>query len=323
MRNGDLIHKGITYLGKHSFRDYGLTIASRDIGYPDKIKNKIQPPYSNTEYDFSLIFGSQNYSPRQVTYQFNIAKKRINSHEVMFQVKTQLVNWLMNSMGKQELYDDYIDGYHFTAEVEKAPQVEENWIDGTVDVTFLCYPFMISDFFEGDDIWDTFDFEFGVSQMTSFGPFSIPIISDFKPLKVNDRIALTPWTTFTNNFPTKYLTEYYTVTDIHKEATDTTSQQVLVKELPGQALAAENILQALPYMSVELINSNSTAVLPEITRQLSGTGWYQIAIEQDGIIHYFMKDQKNTTLRLKPGINRLKIWAFGLIVSFQWHKEIL
>lgn len=323
MLNQDLIHKGITYLGKHSYRDYRLTIATREIGYPDKIKNKVQPYGSNIEYDFSTTNGYQTYTPREATYQFNIANQRIQSKQVMYQTRMRLINWLMNSTGKHELWDDYIENYHFLGEVEDAPRVTENWIDGTVDVTFLCYSFLISDFYEGDDLWDTFDFEFGVSQPTSFGPMPIPTIADFKPLKVGDRVALVPWNSFTNNFPTKYMTDYYTITEIFKAATETTAEQYLIKELPGQALSSENILQALPYMEVELINVNSNAVLPEITRKLSGAGWYQIAIELDGVIHYLMKDQKNTTLRLKPGINKLKIWAFGNIVSFLWRKELL
>ena len=323
MLNQDLIHKGITYLGKHSYRDYRLTIASRDIGYPEKIKVKYQVPYSNTEQDFSMINGSQNYSQREVTYQFNIAHQRIQTKESMYNTKTLLVNWLMNSVGKQDLWDDYIDGYHFHGEVESGPEVQENWIDGTVDVTFTCYPFMISDFFEGDDIWDTFDFEFGVSQETVFGPKPIPSKSEVKSVSVGDRVALVPWISFTEKFPTKYMTEYYTVKSIESEATSTAHQIVEVKEIPGQLLSADTILQALPPIEVELINTNSTAVLPEIKVALVGNGWYQIAIELDGVIHYLMKDQKNTTLRLKPGVNKLKIWAYGVTVSFLWHKELL
>lgn len=322
MLNQDLIHKGITYLGKHSYRDYRLTIASRDIGYPEKVKVKYQVPYSNTEQDFSMINGSQNYSQREVTYQFNIAHQRIQTKESMYNAKTLLVNWLMNSTGKQDLWDDYIDGYHFHGEVESGPEVQENWIDGTVDVTFLCYPFMISDFYEGDDIWDTFDFEFGVSQATTFGPVAPPTQAELIRLSVGDRIAYVPWIVTEELYRTKLLSDYYTVSEIISEATADTKQVIKIKELAYE-VTADLFLQSLKPMEVELINTNSTAVLPEIQVALVSGGWYQIAIELDGVIHYLMKDQKNTTLRLKPGVNKLKIWAYGVTVSFLWHKELL
>lgn len=46
---------------------------------------------------------------------------------------------------------------------------------------FTCYPFMIANKFEGDDEWDTFDFETGIAQNVNFkinGSRTINLIND-------------------------------------------------------------------------------------------------------------------------------------------------
>lgn len=163
-----MYYDGFTYLGKHSGKDMGLTIASREFNVPNKIKRIKRPPFSNKDIDFSEIYGSQIYDNKTIKYQINIFNQRIRSKHEMNTLKTKVVNWLMNSNGKQKLYDDYYYGYYFLAEVEGGVSFEENWIDGTLDVTFTCYPFMISELQEGHDLWDNINFELDVLQPTSF-----------------------------------------------------------------------------------------------------------------------------------------------------------
>lgn len=157
---------GITYLGKHSYHDMGITMApGRDISIPKKKKTLISVPFSNEEYDFSKIYGGQTYEPRQLIYPFNIqapTKVGMNNR------KTKIINWLLNSHGKQKLYDDAYPGYYFLAELEGDASFSENWRDGTLDVTFKAYPFMISELQEGNDLWDPFNFELDVAQVTEF-----------------------------------------------------------------------------------------------------------------------------------------------------------
>src|SRR5690606_11203503 len=70
---------GITFGEKHSYIDFGLTVAERSIGNPRKIKIKERVPFSNQVYDFSGIYGDQEYEERPLTYVFNVKDyKKIN-----------------------------------------------------------------------------------------------------------------------------------------------------------------------------------------------------------------------------------------------------
>lgn len=161
---------GIRFNGKHSYKDMGVTLGiERDIGYPEKEKIKVKAPFSNVEYDFSLIYGEQTYTERPLTYTLNILDKNvINDTQRINILETKISNWLMNSNGKQRLYDDAIPGYYYLAEVEGGLSFDELWNRGTLTVEFTAYPFMISELEEGHDIWDEFNFELDVSQITEF-----------------------------------------------------------------------------------------------------------------------------------------------------------
>ena len=160
---------GIEFNGKHSYRDFGITIADKNIGYPEKEKIKVKVPFSNVEYDFSEIYGEQTYTNRQLTFSFNVLKKhKVSTTTEINTLETALTNWLMNSNGKQRLYDDSMPNYYYLAEVEGGLNFDELHNSGTLTVEFTAYPFMIGELREGHDIWDEFNFELDVAQITDF-----------------------------------------------------------------------------------------------------------------------------------------------------------
>jgi len=160
---------GFRFNGKHTFDDFGITIAEKDIGYPEKEKIKVKVPFSNVEYDFSEIYGDQTYTERPISFTLNVLDKHVlNDTQRINAIETSLANWLMNSSGKQGLYDDAIPGYYYLAEVESGMSFDELWNYGTLTVKFTAYPFMISELQEGNDLWDTFNFELDVFQVTEF-----------------------------------------------------------------------------------------------------------------------------------------------------------
>ena len=61
---------GITFNGKHSYKDFGLLVKERNIDNPSKIKTKERIPYSNQIFDFSKIYGVQEYEERSISYVF-------------------------------------------------------------------------------------------------------------------------------------------------------------------------------------------------------------------------------------------------------------
>src|SRR5699024_88490 len=129
---------GIEFNGKHSYRDFGITLGvDKEIGYPEKEKIKVKVPFSNVEYDFSEIYGEQTYTPRPLTYTLNVLdENKINTTQRINLLETRLSNWLMNSNGKQKLYDESIPGYYYLAEVEGGLDFDELWNSGTLTVEF-------------------------------------------------------------------------------------------------------------------------------------------------------------------------------------------
>src|SRR5690625_4098432 len=131
---------GIEFNGKHSYKDMGITLGiERNIGYPEKEKIKVKVPFSNVEYDFSELYGDQTYTPRTLTYTLNVLDMHlVNTTERINIIETKLTNWLMNTNGKQKLYDDSMPGYYYLAEVEGGLDFDELWNHGTLTVEFTA-----------------------------------------------------------------------------------------------------------------------------------------------------------------------------------------
>lgn len=164
---------GIKFNGKHSYKDFGLTLKSREIGYPSKIKRKERVPFSNNAYDFSGIYGGQEYEERQLTYVFNVIDKRYTGgYKFNFSntqmLETELINWLMNTNKKGKLVDDTLPGYYFLAEIEGDPSSSFEFMGSELTIAFTAYPFKISELYEGHDIWDEFNFLLDYAQITDF-----------------------------------------------------------------------------------------------------------------------------------------------------------
>ena len=154
---------GITYKNKHSYKDFGLTIKSKDISPPKKVKNKSTVPYMNGAYDFSGIYGEQTYEERTLEYIFNLncrSKIELNSKKI------KVLDWLLNSF-KDNLSDDTIPGYFFSAECEEV-DFKEDGINAEISVTFMAYPFKFNLYQEGNIPWDDFNFELDYIQETKF-----------------------------------------------------------------------------------------------------------------------------------------------------------
>ncbi|KAA0563675.1 phage tail protein [Bacillus sp. CH30_1T] len=176
---------GVTFNGKHSYKHFGITMPpEREIGFPSKEKILVKVPFSNAEYDFSELYGSQAFGPRTLKYSFNVFNRNYYTKETMNIQKTVIINWLMNSKGKQKLYDDAIPGYYFLVEVESEASFEEDWETGTLTVTFKAYPFMIAELEEGHDLWEEINFELDVLQPIEFivnGSVTVDLLNNGTP----------------------------------------------------------------------------------------------------------------------------------------------
>lgn len=157
-----------------------LLLESRDIGFPKKNKITGSVPFSNGEYDFSEIYGVQIYENRTIKYVIHVLDLNQLDPVTMHQAKTSLINWLENSHGRQRLVDDVIPDYHFLGEVRDAASLADDFETGELTVNFDCYPFAIKNLAEGNDDWDTFNFENDIAQTIEFdinGSISIVLIN--------------------------------------------------------------------------------------------------------------------------------------------------
>lgn len=155
---------GFIKSGKHSYNDFNLRIIEREFNPPNKVKIKETVPGMNGAYDFSTIAtnGEETYEERVVKYVLDLRCSKIAYGSKKFQIS----NWLSTGL-KDVFYDDLIPGYHFLAECEEL-EFNENPIGAEITVQFVCYPFMISNDYEGSDIWDTFNFDIDLVQDVEF-----------------------------------------------------------------------------------------------------------------------------------------------------------
>jgi hypothetical protein len=323
--------KGLSYLGKHSFNDFGITMApAREIGIPNKKKTKLVVPFSNVTYDYSEIFGSQTYEERTLKYTFNVAGRAIKSKDEMNWIKTTLVNWLMNSHGKQPLYDDNYPGVHFLAEVEGDTSFSENWNYGFLEVKFTAYPFMISNHPEGTDIWDDFNFLFDVHQDVKF---TIPHSGyDYHELAIGSQATIAAWATGTVGTVNDLINNVgYTGKILAKEDfVSSFSTRIYTVEGFTNKIYEQDIIQACnKYLDIMLINPGTPAVFPQLTLTKADGSTPKVSIENrdTGVVYNFVgTNPENYMFTLNSGENNLRLYHgldYDETIEFTFSKELI
>lgn len=155
-----------TFNNKKSYDDFNLTLVNVEVGYPSVNTITHSIPYMNGNYDFSNLFGCQTYSNRQVILTLGLSDLIDFSRTRHNLFYDSVINWLFNG-AFSTLEIDYIS-YYFKGRVIEITPLEEFLNSEMINVTFDCYPFRIDPNFEGNDIWDTFNFELDIAQTTAF-----------------------------------------------------------------------------------------------------------------------------------------------------------
>ena len=305
------------YMGEDIKTKFGITVSSRVLHDPNKTKIKGPLPYTNIVYDFSEVYGGQVYEERVIEYVVNLYQfgDRLNVDNK----RTAFVNWLLNSHGKQVLVDDTFPEYYFLAEVEEG-SIYNRYEDSTISFRFICYPFMISRKLEGDDVWDTFNFDLDVSQNVKFTAESD--WSSFKKSRVGDQASYTAWATDYDggeDINIEQLGRTYKITDIRNTSSSASS---IAYKLEGQPywLMEQDVLQAqTKWTDVMLVNNGATDVVPKITTS------NKVSIEHDGIIfNLFAGTHEIDEFTLHTGVNTFKMYAHARAhVSFEFRKELI
>lgn len=125
-----------------SLDDFGQCLASRNTGDPQKKTSTKTVPYMSGFYDFSKIYGALAYESRELTYTIEILA---DSRKELQQVKSSLLGWVLE-IHDADIYDEDIDGWHFHGSCSETSWEEgDEGESGTLEVTFLCHPFLIAD----------------------------------------------------------------------------------------------------------------------------------------------------------------------------------
>ncbi len=161
-------HYGITFNGKHTWRDFGLRVTDKSLGFPAKDKVLVTLPYSNHIVDLSNLYGQQIFGSRTLKWTFLVINQSSWPKEILYNRWTQLVNFLEQATTRVPLFDDIMPDYYYLAEVVTAPTWDEYRVYGKFTIEFAAYPFRIHDTLEGNDIWDTFNFEADIAQETKY-----------------------------------------------------------------------------------------------------------------------------------------------------------
>lgn len=308
---------GITFLGKHSYKDLGITMSpERNIGIPNKIKNKHRVPFSNVTYDFSRLYGEETYGERTLTYNFNIGGIRATK-EQMVSEKTKIVNWLMHSDGKQALYDDTIPGWHFLAEVEGGMVFQENWRTGILTVTFTAYPFMIRNISE-DDVWDTFNFEYDVVQTMS----ATSSMGTFKELAVGSYATVGAYATYYDgweNISRSRIGTSRKIISIQSTTQGNSKRAYELEGIEGLVLEQDLVQSRVSPTRITLINNGTVGVMCEVT-----TNNKISIVKGNTVYNIFPGTTKDPVFKLDVGINELEITSiYDTDIKFAFYKELI
>lgn len=306
-----------------STRDFGLTIGRDvEIGYPDKNKKIESLAWTNVQYDFSNLYGSQQYTNRLLKFPIHIMNKSESS--IYFQ-NTKILNWLM-SVGRQPFYYSEIPGYYFMAEVVSDIEYDLRHVhDGVLEIVFECYPFMIDVMPEGHDLVAFINVDLDVRQYTNFSFKST--WSKFKELNLGDCATYGAWATVyqtDTGTGTKINPGFhgYTYKIVDKKNVSQSRSQIAYKlDNHNEWLLEQDIVQAqTEYLDVVIVNPGISEVVPTITNNSSVT-----IVRDDEIYNLQPGVFETEQFVLKPGENHLKMYIpnVTLNIDFNFHKELI
>lgn len=128
-------------IGEKTLADFGQVVASRSIGAPTKKMVTKTVPHMSGFYDFSALSGSVPYESRELQYVIDI----IGERNTVQQERSELMTWL-STIHDEDIYDEDLEGWHFHGSFSSFDWAEgETGESGSLTVTFLCLPFVISD----------------------------------------------------------------------------------------------------------------------------------------------------------------------------------
>lgn len=300
--------------GKH-ITDFDLTLVSRDAPAPEDVEVIETVPWRSGVVDFSLMMGEPIKENRSLTYNL-VGVERDPIRKLL--TKTKITNWLMDGRIR-EIYDDGEPGYYYLGKCVGVTLENDDGI-GKVEyeIEFDCYPFKISRYAEGNDIWDTFNFELDVAQTvtatSSMGTFKELTVGSYATIGAY-ATAFDGWASISSNFvgvSRKILSKIPTTQGNSKWAYQ-------LEGITGNVLEQDIVQSRLNPTKITLFNVGSISVAPTVV-----TNNKISIVKGNTVYNFFPGVSKSEMFRLDVGENHLEITSiYDTKIDFQFHKELM
>lgn len=170
----------IIFNGKKSYDDFGLIIESFNIQPPSKKKVKQSIPFMNGSYDFSTVGSNGEIVYNERTIQVNFWFTEVDRSS-LYNKYSRVLEWLLGAGQAELIFTDMPDTY-FLSEAEEAPDFEEVVARlGRFQITFVAEPFKYGVDYEGQKLWDPFNFEADYLQDTEFDMAGSKVVTIYNP----------------------------------------------------------------------------------------------------------------------------------------------
>ncbi|EGH6519096.1 hypothetical protein IEZ77_002046 [Listeria monocytogenes] len=151
--------------GDFNSQDEGLYLITRDAPTPAEKEVIDDVPFMQGVYDFSSMLGERVFQNRLISYEFQLFNVPYRERKI---AEIKLKQKLMG-LGNSALKDSHDIGFYWLGKCTSVTiEDDETYQNLKVTIAFDCYPFMISEKQEWDDVWDSVDFAFDIFQHMSF-----------------------------------------------------------------------------------------------------------------------------------------------------------
>lgn len=149
---------GILFGDKHSYRDWGLILASRPVISPPSAKTiYIDVPGSNGSIDLTeALTGDVAYDDRPVTFVFSVIEKRNKWSDIY----SEIMDYLHGR--KMKILIDEDSDYYYIGRLSVNDWASDK-ASATITIEGTVEPFKVETHSSLEDwLWDDFDFETGI-----------------------------------------------------------------------------------------------------------------------------------------------------------------
>ena len=315
-----ILEEHLQFNGKTT-KEFDMYLIERDAPTPEEMEQHVTVPYRQGYIDFSSRNGERIYNGRTLTYVFQIFGVTYEQRKAK---EFLITNWLMNS-GESKLIDSHDIQYYYHAKCKSVTVEDDERLQTLIlTITFIAQPFKISELYDGHDIWDEFDFELDYVQDTTVQLMKVGDMQ-YNRVKVGDIVHIAPFAEATESFTEADRLKGFKVTDEFKHESPSEFNDYYSYSFDGFPVWYQQslIIECMQPIEITLWNTGIHRVIPEITTTMTYGGYSTFAVEKDGKFYFKFKDQPFQNLFLEPGENKLKVYGYGALVDFKWHREVI